>query len=181
MWSLNLVYIYIIFYLHKDITSFSVLHPSACFFSYRRKIEEKVIDNKNSTDMDGRSSYVLFLVSVFIFSVAGRRGLGKRIATIHVTNSMPRELQPIQLSCNSRYKYHGMHQLHVADDYQFGVEEKALHFCEAISGKQIASWHAYQPRRDWKHKAVFWRVKENGFFLSWDNSSWVRKSVWQTE
>ncbi|KAL1078491.1 hypothetical protein V6Z11_D10G163300 [Gossypium hirsutum] len=117
--------------------------------------------------MDGRSSYVLFLVSVFIFSVAGRLGLGKRIATVHVTNSM--------------YKDHGMHQLHVGEDYQFGVEEKALHFCEAISGRQIASWHAYQPRRDWNHKAVFWRVKENGFFLSWDNSSWVRKSIWQTE
>ncbi|MBA0780101.1 hypothetical protein Gotri_004241, partial [Gossypium trilobum] len=82
------------------------------------------------------------------------------------------ELQPIQLGCNSRYKDHGMHQLHVGEDYQFGVEEKALHFCEAISGRQIASWHAYQPRRDWNHKAVFWRVKENGFFLSWDNSSW---------
>ncbi|KAB2062105.1 hypothetical protein ERO13_A10G120800v2 [Gossypium hirsutum] len=131
--------------------------------------------------MDGRSSYVLFLVSVFIFSVAGRLALGKRIATIHVTNSMPRELQPIQLGCNSRYKDHGMHQLRVGDDYEFGVEERALHFCEAISGRQIASWHAYQPRRDWNHKAVFWRVKENGFFLSWDNSSWVRKSVWQTE
>ncbi|TYH49993.1 hypothetical protein ES332_D10G174600v1 [Gossypium tomentosum] len=113
--------------------------------------------------MDGRSSYVLFLVSVFIFSVAGRLGLGKRIATVHVTNSMPRELQPIQLGCNSRYKDHGMHQLHVGEDYQFGAR------------------HAYQPRRDWNHKAVFWRVKENGFFLSWDNSSWVRKSIWQTE
>ncbi|MBA0871118.1 hypothetical protein Goshw_021420, partial [Gossypium schwendimanii] len=122
--------------------------------------------------MDGRNSYVLFLVSVFIFSLAGRLGLGKRIATVHVTNSMPRELQSIQLGCNSRYKDNGMHQLHVGEDYQFGVEEKALHFCEATSGRQIASWHAYQPRRDWNHKAVFWRVKENGFFLSWDNSSW---------
>ncbi|XWS35089.1 hypothetical protein CRYUN_Cryun21dG0096200 [Craigia yunnanensis] len=131
--------------------------------------------------MDARSSFVLFLVSVFIFSVAGLGGQDKHVATIHVINSMPRESEPMQTRCKSRYTDYGMHQLRVGDDYQCGVQEKALYFCAALSGRQIASWHGFQPRRDGNHKAVFWLVKEDGFFLSWDNSSWVRKSEWETE
>ncbi|XVF29194.1 hypothetical protein REPUB_Repub15cG0099300 [Reevesia pubescens] len=131
--------------------------------------------------MDVRSSFVLFLVSVFIFSVAAVGEQKKHLATIHVMNSMPRESGAMQVRCNSRYSDYGMHQVGVGDDYQCGVRETALYYCMAISGRQIASWHAFQPRRDGNHKAVFWLVKEDGFFHSWDNSTWVRKSVWETE
>lgn len=137
--------------------------------------------------MDGRSSFIVFLVSVFILIVAvaeqGLEGkqLDKHIATIHVINSMPKDSGPMQIHCNSKYTDYGMQQVDVGDDYQCGVREKALYYCAALSGREIASWHGFQPRRDGNRKAIFWLVKEDGFFLSWDNSTWVKKSVWFTE
>ena len=35
----------------------------------------------------------------------------------------------------------------------------------------LASWHAFQPRRDENHETVFWMVKEDGFFISWDKAN----------
>jgi hypothetical protein len=28
---------------------------------------------------------------------------------------------------------------------------------------------------------VYWMVKEDGFFISWDKANWVRKYRWETE
>ena len=131
--------------------------------------------------MDARSIFILFLVSVFIFSVAGLGGQDKHLATIHVINSMPSDSEPMALSCKTGNKYLDMQTLGVGDDYQFGVQEKAVYSCFAATGNQFASWNAFQPKRDENHQTVFWLGKEDGFFLSWDNSSWVRKQKWQTE
>ncbi|XVF84688.1 hypothetical protein PTKIN_Ptkin17bG0057800 [Pterospermum kingtungense] len=131
--------------------------------------------------MGGGRSLIVLLVSVFVLSVAGLGGQDNHIATIHVINSMPKDSEPMQIHCKSSNTDYGMQQVRVGDDYQCGVREKALYFCAALSGRQIASFHGFQPRRDGNHKAVFWLVKEDGFFLSWDKSKWVKKSEWYTD
>ncbi|KAL4295774.1 hypothetical protein GQ457_12G001680 [Hibiscus cannabinus] len=132
----------------------------------------------------GRNSLVVLLVSVPIIfglssSVVGRQY--KQLATIHVTNSMSKDSGAMQIHCKSSYTDYGMHQVGGGDEYECSVRERALYYCMAISGRRVASWHAFQPRRDRSRQAVYWLVKEDGIFLSWDNSSWVRKSLWETE
>ncbi|KAK8518523.1 hypothetical protein V6N13_027993 [Hibiscus sabdariffa] len=134
--------------------------------------------------MVARSCLVVFLVSVLLIisqssSVVGRQY--KQLAAIHVANSMPKGSGPIQIHCKSSYTDYGMHQVDQGDEYQCSVRERAVYFCMATSGRQFAWWHAFQPSRDGSRKAVYWLVKDDGIFLSWDNSTWVRKSVWQTE
>ncbi|KAK8560792.1 hypothetical protein V6N13_026227 [Hibiscus sabdariffa] len=134
--------------------------------------------------MGARSCLVVFLVSVLIIislssSVLGRQY--KQLAAIHVTNSMPKGSGPMQISCKSSYTNYGMHQVDEGGEYQCGVQERAVYFCMALSGRQMASWHAFQPSRDGSRKAVYWLLKDDGIFLSWDNSTWVRKSVWESE
>ncbi|KAF4355362.1 hypothetical protein F8388_026632 [Cannabis sativa] len=51
---------------------------------------------------------------------------------------------------------------------------------QAIWGRFMGSWHGFQPKRD-LNNSVFWLIKPNGFFLSWDNSTWVKKALWETE
>ncbi|MBA0830677.1 hypothetical protein Goarm_015195 [Gossypium armourianum] len=134
--------------------------------------------------MGGGNGHVLvFLVSVFFFiissSVDGSQY--KQLSTIHVMNSMAKGSGPMQIRCKSRYTDYGMRQLGEGTEYRCGVREKAVYYCMGMTGRRIASWHAFQPRRDGNRKAVFWLVKENGIFLSWDNSTWVRKSDWETD
>lgn len=112
---------------------------------------------------------------------------GKKLATIHIiTNSLPKNNpNPVEfkLRCtNSKQNYFGVETtLKWGDDYQFGVEERATYFCETLWGRYFGSWHAFQPKRDIGHESLFWLVKPSGFFFSWDNSTWVKKAVWETD
>ncbi|KAE8698084.1 Detected protein of unknown function [Hibiscus syriacus] len=134
--------------------------------------------------MGGRNNLVVFLVPVLITISLSSSVLGiqrNKLATIHVMNSMPKGSGPMQVHCKSRYTDYRMQQVGEGDGYRCDVRERALYYCMAILGRRVASWHAFQPRRDGSRKAVYWLLKDHGIFLSWDNSSWVRKSMWETE
>ncbi|PON66092.1 hypothetical protein TorRG33x02_269020 [Trema orientale] len=111
----------------------------------------------------------------------------RRLATVHIittplpkNNSGPGEVK-IRLT-NSKQSYYSLETtLKWGNDYQFVAEERALYYGEALWGTYVGSWHAFQPKRDAGHGSVFWLVKPNGFFLSWDNSTWVKKSIWEYE
>ncbi|KAG6678866.1 hypothetical protein I3842_14G103100 [Carya illinoinensis] len=78
-------------------------------------------------------------------------------------------------------KEKGNHHLlvvHVINALPKNSEPMSLQ-CE--ENKSFSSWHGFQPRRDMGRGVVYWLVKDTGFFLSWDNSSWVRKQLWETE
>lgn len=105
------------------------------------------------------------------------------LATVHITNVLPQNNSnnPMKIRCNCNKKYFGYKTLACGEDYTWIAEERDLYFCEALWGRFMASWHAFQPKRDINQQSVFWLVKQNGFFLSWDNSTWVKKSIWETE
>lgn len=106
------------------------------------------------------------------------------LATVQITNSLPNNnSRPtiLRIRCSSKHTNLGEKVLNRSDDYRWIVEEKSLYFCAALWGRLFASWHAFQPKRDAGHDSVFWLVEEGGIYLSWDNSSWVRRSVWESE
>ena len=130
-------------------------------------------------------SYFLFLAlawSFIIIAIAFEKH-DNHLAVVHVINALPNNSEPMRIQCTSpRTDTNlGEYTLYVGDDYQWNVTHKSLHYCEALWERRFASWHAFQPRRDVSHGTVYWLVKHNGFFLSWNNSSWVRKESWQTE
>ncbi|KAL5781512.1 hypothetical protein ACOSP7_006541 [Xanthoceras sorbifolium] len=132
-----------------------------------------------------------FLQSVILlalfFNIVGETaaivevGNNQVAASVHVTNGLPAKSEAMKIECSFKGKRLGIHDVGVGEEYSWSVEEKALYFCEAIWGRQMGSWHAFQPRRDANHATVFWLVKQNGFFLSWDNSTWIRRSTWESE
>lgn len=129
-------------------------------------------------------SRFLFLVLAWTFiSTIASGAHVNQLPVVHVISALPANSEPVKVECTSqRTNTHlGIHTLNVGDDYQLTVVENALHYCQAIWGRWFASWHAFQPRRDVSHGAVYWRLKDDGFYLSWDNSSWVRKETWQTD
>lgn len=101
---------------------------------------------------------------------------------VHVTRDLPKNSPTMEVVCKfNNGQSLGVQKLKAGDDYTWNVKLRVVYYCQAIWGNRVSSWHAYQPRRDANHGRVFWLVKENGFFLSWDKSNWVKRSEWETE
>ncbi|KAG7941901.1 hypothetical protein I3843_16G071800 [Carya illinoinensis] len=112
-------------------------------------------------------SLFLVLACIFVSTIASAKEKGNHhLPVVH----------PMRLQCSGEEII-----LNAGEDYQWTVEENKLVYCEAFWGRSFASWHAFQPGRDVGRGAVYWLVKDTGFFLSWDNRSWMRKQLWETE
>jgi hypothetical protein len=124
-----------------------------------------------------------FLFLVLAWTIISAIASGAQLPVVHVTNALPVKSEPVKVECTSEHTntHLGIHTLNVGDDYQWTVVENALHYCQAEWGRWFASWHAFEPDRDVSHGTVYWLVKNDGFYLSWDNSSWVRQETWQTD
>ncbi|KAK2643873.1 hypothetical protein Ddye_019068 [Dipteronia dyeriana] len=133
-------------------------------------------------------SYILQIVIVALLFNMGQtqtavEGSGDVLATVHVRNGLPEEEEPkaMQLDCSSEDKIEIYQDLAVGDEYSWSVKVKEIYSCGSIWGNYVGSWDAFQPSRDANHTSVFWLVKRNGFFLSWDNSTWIRRYTWGFE
>lgn len=77
----------------------------------------------------------------------------------------------------------GQTTLKEGEECEWVVKDRVnLYYCEALWTKYMASWNGFQKKRDSGHLSVYWRIQENGFFISWNNNStWTKKAVWETE
>ncbi|KAK9907011.1 hypothetical protein M0R45_002508 [Rubus argutus] len=103
-----------------------------------------------------QSQLFFLLIALLSFtSILGSfEGLDKKfLPRVHVLNDLPPNSEPLNVLCKSRNTY--------IDFSHPGTR--------------------FRPKRDNGKAAVFWLVNEHGFFLSWDNTTWVKKSVWETE
>lgn len=41
-----------------------------------------------------------------------------------------------------------------------------------------ASFFAYDPSAEGNHQKIYWLIKEDGIYHSWDNSSWQKRKSW---
>ena len=41
-----------------------------------------------------------------------------------------------------------------------------------------ASFFAYDPSAEGNHQKIYWLIKEDGIYHSWDNSSWEKRKSW---
>ena len=121
---------------------------------------------------------IVFIASFAIFITATSSRLhGSTIATLDIINSLP---NATVVSCKPSLV--SQKSLGPGEDVKVEVTEKSLIYCQAVWGlRYFASWHAYQPARDKNSVTVFWDMKENGIFLSWDKTHWVKKAVWETD
>lgn len=137
-----------------------------------------------SLTMLPQNHFFFLLIALFSFtSILGSfEGFDKKfLPRVHVLNDLAQNSEPLNVLCKSRNTYIGERDLNVGDDFTWNAKENAPYYCRAFWVRFFASWHAIQPKRDNGKAAVFWLVNEHGFFLSWDNTTWVKKSVWETE
>ncbi|KAF4367262.1 hypothetical protein G4B88_026769 [Cannabis sativa] len=137
-----------------------------------------------------KSLFFIFLLNIVFISstyqktttnASPQRRRFNTTTTVHIITSNPsNKLIRIRVS-NTKQSFYSLETtLKWGESYKFVAEERCLYYCEAIWGRFMGSWHGFQPKRD-LNNSVFWLIKPNGFFLSWDNSTWVKKALWETE
>ncbi|OMO75304.1 Plant self-incompatibility S1 [Corchorus olitorius] len=137
------------------------------------------------------SHFVLFLASVLMVRsaaaaaaevAAGPEGEKKLIATLQLINAIPKnESQSIRVNCNNGNTNPGLKNINSGEVYEWRVEEKTTYVCLALWDRWFKSFEAFQPRKDGCHDQVFWLLKTDGLFHSWDNSTWVKEHIWETD
>ncbi|KAL9369828.1 hypothetical protein Peur_041027 [Populus x canadensis] len=133
--------------------------------------------------MTGFISFLLFLVlPLCLLSTATADEHNEhRLPFVQVINALPKNSKPMQVSCSTKNIDVGKRSLVNGEVFKWRAAQRKLHSCGALWERLFASWHAFQPRRDENHETVYWMVKEDGFFISWDKANWVRKYRWETE
>ncbi|XVF84687.1 hypothetical protein PTKIN_Ptkin17bG0057700 [Pterospermum kingtungense] len=53
------------------------------------------------------------------------------------------------------------------------------YICKAENGSKKGSWLAFDSLRDFLHQDVFWSVREDGFYFSYDQSNGEKTNGWQ--
>ena len=97
-------------------------------------------------------------------------------------NDLPEEYADVPLDILVKSNKLIDHQvLKVGETLKVGVTQNAIYYVQAILGNEFASVHGFDPSRDAGHETVFWLVKEDGFYFSYDNASWKKDSPWDTE
>lgn len=63
--------------------------------------------------------------------------------------------------------------------HQWVVPLKKVESCHAQWGHSEATFNAFDAQSDLGHVTVYWLVKLDGFYRSWDNFNWGKRASWQ--
>lgn len=71
--------------------------------------------------------------------------------------------------------------LNRGQEYQLKATENISYICMAYFGLEFAVFYPYVPKRDKGQAAVYWKVNELGFYISYDDGSkWKLDTRWET-
>lgn len=103
------------------------------------------------------------------------------LPTVQIINSLPANSPPLNVSCSSKNIILGGRSFSAGEAYEFKVKGKDVYSCAAQWQRYFESWQGFERPRDENHGAVYWLVKKDGFYRSWDKASWVLEDPWETE
>ncbi|KAK9266569.1 hypothetical protein L1049_021416 [Liquidambar formosana] len=112
---------------------------------------------------------------------------GKRYHII-ITNDIHNDVVPLQVRCKSKTEDLGMRTLFPGAAYFFSTKldyfRRKLYFCFNVWGQKSRYFEAFKATRDegrcghGKMRYCFWSAREDGFYFSGDNSTWVNEYPW---
>lgn len=119
---------------------------------------------------------MLVLCSLFVEIARGAPG-------ITIINSLPKDSPRLELNCKTNVTDINIrHPINAGEVYIRNAKTDDLYSCLALWGRLFASFKSFDPKRDSGHDKILWKVKKDGFFLSYGNSSrWKKGADWETE
>ena len=88
----------------------------------------------------------------------------------------------LDILVNSETKVIEDRVLNIGETLKWGATQNAIYYVLAVLGNiKFASVRGFDPTRDASHETVFWLIKEDGFYFSYDNASWKMDSQWDND
>ena len=102
---------------------------------------------------------------------------------IELTNGLPEKYAavPLDILIKSQTKAVDERVVKLGESFKWSVTPDSIYYVRGVLGNKFASVHGFEPGRDAGHATVFWLVKEDGFYLSYDNASWNKVAPWVSE
>ncbi|KAE9587713.1 hypothetical protein Lal_00021926 [Lupinus albus] len=95
------------------------------------------------------------------------------VASIEIHNDLPPGSQFYFISVFQRDKY----LLQPGQTYTKVINLDAQD-CRMVYDNVCAKLFLYDPKIDLGHNSVFWSVRRDGVYKSWDNNNWDKKTGW---
>lgn len=98
------------------------------------------------------------------------------LVTVHVSIDMPAPspcLYVTWVNCTGMW-----YKLTPGEEFHFTDDRTSRYVCHAMWRDKEGIWLAFESVRDRNHTKVFSSLREDGFFLSYDQSNWSKLSEW---
>lgn len=107
---------------------------------------------------------------------------GGALPELHFTNAVNgRNPAPINLQIKAGGILRGSAQLKAGQDYEMRVKVDDVYSVAAVFGTRFTAFHAYESARDKSHAAVYWKADNDGFSISYDQTTWNMVAPWESE
>ena len=127
------------------------------------------------------SRFIFFLILValsFINIPTNARPQKEETVVVDIRNALPNNTQmaTLKLRCGGASL-----DLKLGDHYNESAKMDQSLGCTAVWMPWFTSWDAFEAKRDKGHHYIYWLVKKDGFYHSWDKSLWKKVEEWYTE
>ncbi|KAJ0093806.1 hypothetical protein Patl1_26242 [Pistacia atlantica] len=151
----------------------TVLKIWQCRMGYEFGSSECVMNKDCAAVLIGESGVVFsrkFQLTYFtLYSVLSLTRLSFSLYKFTPPNS-----ETVRLNCIKGY----WDKLHPGDEFHFGELRKFRSVCKAIWRDKDGIWMAFEPVRDRDYRHVYSSVREDGFYISYDQSNWKIVNSW---
>ncbi|RDX79560.1 hypothetical protein CR513_39997, partial [Mucuna pruriens] len=119
-----------------------------------------------------------FLLLLLSFYCVSTSTLASSHTVVDIRNDLPHKTEvQLVLGCDKGSSFHlkpGHHHnrtLTLNQDFE----------CTATWLPWFTTWDAYHAERDKGHHTIYWSIRKDGFYHSWNGSKWKLQEDWYTE
>ncbi|KAM5553480.1 hypothetical protein ABKV19_025614 [Rosa sericea] len=133
----------------------------------------------------GRMMLIHVIIFSFTISISSsspaRLSNGGQLPVLNFINGLPKNSEPWELRCGNQSTNEHHAYLKTGAEDQWRIDKNVGYSCDTLWGNQFAYWKVYRPGEDSGKATVFWLAKDDGFYRSWDKSTWTREFEWEHE
>lgn len=120
----------------------------------------------------------VFALCFCLISIAAVAEQDSKLPEIQISSALPKDSEPTEVHVIGETVI----VLKTNQDYKWNITKNEITYSFAVWGNLIADWYAFEPSSDNAgHETVFWSIRQEGIFHSFDNSKWELKAEWFRE
>lgn len=129
--------------------------------------------------MASQNYLTFFALFFFVYSLSTTTTLASPKPVIFdIRNDLPNNVAgDLALRCGQDATSHPK----IGEHYKRSFKVDQSLECNAQWTRFFLTWDGYQEKRDGGHSTIYWSVRKDGFYHSFDASNWIRLETWETD